>query len=191
MSLNSESKLEPVGSAAGVGAVSSAAVKRPSSRAYFWGFGLVVLALDWFTKWLVVRNFQPYQSLSIWGEYVQLTYVRNAGGAFSLLANSPALWRSLLFIGIAAVTMVVLAVLAYREKQAGWDFLIPLGLICGGAAGNLIDRVTVGTVVDFIEVGVKAYHWPVFNLADSAIDIGVVWLLAVNLFTGHKASPAA
>jgi signal peptidase II len=64
-------------------------------------------------------------------------------------------------------------------------------MICGGAAGNLVDRVTVGTVVDFIEVGVKAYHWPVFNLADSAIDIGVVWLLFVNLWPGRKPGGAA
>jgi signal peptidase II len=152
------------------------------SRAYFWGFGLGVLALDWISKWLVVRTLQPYQSLRLLGEYVQFTYVRNAGGAFSLLAQSHFSARRLLFIGIAAVTIVVLGVLAHREKDAGLSFLIPLGLICGGAAGNLLDRVSVGTVVDFIEVGVKAYRWPVFNLADSAIDIGVVWLLIVNLW---------
>jgi len=158
-----------------------ATVKPSVSRAYFWGFGLGVLAIDWISKWLVVRNLQPYQSLRLMGEYLQFTYVRNAGGAFSLLAQSQFSLRRLLFISIAAVTIAVLGVLAYREKDAGISFLIPLGLICGGAAGNMLDRVAVGTVVDFIEVGVKAYTWPVFNLADSAIDIGVIWLLIVNL----------
>jgi signal peptidase II len=160
--------------------------KLPPSRGYFWGFGLGVLALDWLSKGIVVRHLQPYQSLRLVGEYIQFTYVRNAGGAFSLLTHSQSAWRPLLFIGIAAITIVVLGVLAYREKQAGLSFLIPLGLICGGAAGNLLDRVTVGTVVDFIDVGVKAYHWPVFNLADSAIDIGVVWLLIINFWPGRS-----
>jgi signal peptidase II len=163
----------------------------PPSRLYFWAVGLGVLALDWLSKLAVVHNLQPYQSLQLLGDYVQLTYVRNAGGAFSLLAHSTFAWRPFLFIGIAAATMVVLAVIAHREKGAGLGFLIPLGMICGGAAGNLVDRVTVGTVVDFIEVGVKAYHWPVFNLADSAIDIGVVWLLFVNLRPGRKPGGAA
>lgn len=161
-------------------------VKSAPSRGYFWAIGLGVLALDWISKRIVTHSLQPYQSLRLVGEYIQFTYVRNAGGAFSLLVHSQGVWRPFLFIGIAAVTLVVLGVLAYREKEAGLSFLIPLGLICGGAAGNLLDRVTVGTVVDFIDVGVKAYHWPVFNLADSAIDIGVVWLLVTNLWTGHR-----
>ena len=160
--------------------------KQPVSRAYFWGFGLGVLACDWASKWIVAHTLQPYQSLQLIGEYVQLTYVRNPGGAFSLLAYSQGAWRPLLFIGIALVTVIVLSVLAFREKEAGIAFLIPLGLICGGAAGNLVDRVTVGTVVDFIDVGVKAYRWPVFNLADSSIDIGVAWFLIVNLLLKRK-----
>ncbi len=165
------------------------AAAKPVSRFFYWVTALLVLILDWVSKWVVVHTMRPMQSIQLIGDYVEFTFLRNSGAAFSLLANSHVSWR-LFFIGIAIVTIIVLSVLAYREKQAGIIFLLPLGLICGGAAGNMWDRITVGTVVDFIEVGIKAHRFPVFNIADSAVCIGVSWLILVNFRKSSEMSKA-
>ncbi len=146
---------------------------------FYWGAALVVLLLDWVSKWIVVSTMQPMQSIPVVGEYLKWTFLRNPGAAFSFLANSHSSWRFFL-IGVAVVTMVILSILAYREKKADWSLLLGMGLVCGGAAGNLWDRVTVGTVVDFIEVGIGTHRFPVFNLADSAVCVGVGWLMFLN-----------
>jgi signal peptidase II len=153
---------------------------QPASHWIYWAFGLGIFAMDWFTKWLIVRNMLPLQSIPLLGEYIRLTYLRNPGSAFSLMAGSHSIWRSVLLIGMPVVTILGLTILVYRIKPLSFWLMMPLGLICGGAAGNLWDRVTVGTVVDFIEVGFNAHYFPVFNAADSALCIGISWLAVMN-----------
>ena len=97
-------------------------------------------------------------------------------------------WRLYFLSGIAVATLVVLTVIAYRERPARALVLLPLGLVGGGAAGNLIDRLTSGMVVDFIDFSVHTFHWPVFNVADSAVVIGVLWILWLS-FRGKPGSP--
>ena len=149
--------------------------------AAFWLSWGCVFALDWGSKWLVTHTMFLQQSLPLAGDLVRLTYVRNTGAAFSLLADFHSPWRTLVLISVPVLALTVLTVMAWRERQKGWPLLVPLGLVCGGALGNLKDRAFSGTVVDFLDAGVHALRWPVFNVADSAVVIGVIWLLLITL----------
>ncbi len=149
---------------------------------YYWLPLAAVLVLDQASKWVVAQGLSPMQNVPLLGTVLQLTYVRNPGAAFSLLAHpSAAAWRLAFLVGVAAVASVVLTVIAHREAPRP-ERLVPLGLVAGGALGNLIDRVTAGTVVDFIEFSWRAFHFPVFNLADSAVCLGVGWILWLSFF---------
>mgnify|MGYP001197278557 CR=1 FL=1 len=105
----------------------------------------------------------------------------NTGAAFGLLANANPAWRPYFFIGIAllALVFVFFAVLQYRQRSV--LYLFAFAMIGGGAVGNLIDRVRFGSVVDFLDFYVSTYHWPAFNVADSAIVIGVALFLLASL----------
>jgi signal peptidase II len=128
-----------------------------------------IVALDQWTKAWATRTLAGRPPVEIIGEFVRLTYTRNSGVAFGLGAGLPFPYY---VFSIAAV--VVILWLFARQKVAGTSRQVALALILGGAIGNLIDRVTAGEVVDFIEVGWRRWHWPVFNVADSAVSIGVV-----------------
>lgn len=115
------------------------------------------------------------------------TLVYNKGGAFSLFHSADG-WQTVFFLAVACVISVALLVWLWREPARGWLPRIPLVLILGGAIGNVIDRLRYGHVVDFIDVYVADWHWPAFNIADSAISVGVVTLLLYEVFfRGHRA----
>ena len=140
-----------------------------------YGTAAVVLALDQLTKHLVVSNLAGRPPVDLVDDVVQLRYTTNSGGAFSLLTGAP------LFFGIMA--MVIIGGIVYASRRAQpLSMLVILGLILGGALGNLTDRLLRGDallrgeVVDFIKVGI----WPVFNLADSCVVVGGI-LLAIFL----------
>jgi signal peptidase II len=140
-----------------------------------YGTAAAVLALDQLTKHLVVSNLAGRPPVDLVGDVVQLRYTTNSGGAFSLLTGAP------LFFGIMA--MVIIGGIVYTSRRAQpLSMLVILGLILGGALGNLTDRLLRGDallrgeVVDFIKVGI----WPVFNLADSCVVVGGI-LLAILL----------
>lgn len=128
-----------------------------------------VLALDMWTKAWATRTLEGQPPMPVFGELVRLTYVRNSGVAFGLGAGLP--FPYYLF-SIAAV--VAILVLFVRRKVHGAGRRLALALIMGGALGNLIDRLSTGLVVDFIDIGWGRWHWPVFNVADSAVSVGVV-----------------
>ncbi len=153
---------------------------------FYWIIMLLVLALDQISKWIVMQTMVLHQSIPLLGNILQLTYVRNTGAAFSFLARSEVFWRRPLLISVALIASIILTVMAFREQNRGIKLMLPLGLVSGGALGNMVDRLFYGgAVVDFIEVGYRNFHWPVFNLADSAVVIGVCWLM---FFTFHKSS---
>ena len=129
-----------------------------------------VIALDRWTKhW--VSSTQPFnQPIRVIGDYVRLTYTRNSGVAFGIGQGTG--FPYYLF-SLAAIVVIVWLFLRGRAGH-GVARPLALALILGGAIGNLIDRVTSGEVVDFIEVGIPRWHWPVFNVADSAVSVGVV-----------------
>lgn len=156
----------------------------------------VVLA-DQFTKWLAQTYLTrlPEQSIPIFGDFVRLTYVANRGAAFGILQNQTVFF---VVIGIGVIAVIIAS---YRYFPVSGVMLnLALGLQLGGAVGNLIDRIAHGYVVDFIDVALRragndgvALEWPVFNLADSAIVVGV-GILAFHLMRtperGRSEGPA-
>jgi len=143
----------------------------------FYLIALVIVLTDQATKALVVRTMRLGQSISLVPGFFDLTFVLNPGAAFSLFATLPERIRTPFFIVVSVAAIVLIAVYRARHLRGHRLASVSLGLILGGAIGNLIDRVRYGAVVDFLDVHVHQYHWPVFNVADSAISVGVALLL--------------
>ena len=143
---------------------------------------LLIIVLDQWTKFIVISRFEYGESLPVLGNFFSLTYVRNTGAAFGFLANANPTFRVPFFLIVPIVAMVVLGFL-YRDlpSSAKWRGMA-LGLVSGGAIGNLIDRIRLGYVVDFLDFHYQNhYYFPAFNVADSAICVGVGILLLANL----------
>ena len=129
--------------------------------------------IDQITKLLIMENFSLYGQKTIIPGLFNLVYVTNTGAAFGFLAGEKSWLRQFFFIGVAIVALAVI-VYAYSELRGqGKIFAYSLGLIGGGAVGNLIDRLRYGSVVDFLDFYLGSHHWPAFNAADSAITVGV------------------
>lgn len=141
---------------------------------------LPVFALDQLSKLYVVRHLRLYQRIELIPHWLAITYTQNPGAAFSLFAGATPGLRNLVLGGLAAAAVVVLAVLLARGARPT-AVSVAFALILGGAAGNLADRAARGRVVDFIYVHYYAWSYPVFNLADSAITIGVALILIYSL----------
>lgn len=141
---------------------------------------VVIVVFDLWTKSLATQKLSLYRPVEI-TSWLNMTLAHNYGAAFSFLSDAGG-WQRWLFTVLASVVTVVLVVWLLRlqanEKLTGAS----LGLIIGGAVGNLVDRVNLGYVVDFIDVYYRGWHWPAFNLADSAITCGVILLLIDGLF---------
>ncbi len=151
--------------------------------------GLVILALDQATKLLALSRLSLGVPVAVVDGLFALTLVMNPGLAFGFLGAVPPGWRWVVAL-LSLVALCALALLAVRLLPGGgWPAALALGLIFGGAVGNLIDRWRFGAVVDFIDVYWRGFHWPAFNVADSAISIGVA-LLALRLVTGNEPRPA-
>jgi signal peptidase II len=145
-------------------------------RAHYLILSAVVILLDIWTKSLVLSRIELHEAISVIPNFFQLVHVRNTGAAFGLGANaSSKLVPILLNVGAIAVFCVVVV---YALRSAVSDRLLQTGLhlILGGAIGNLLDRFRFGYVVDFLDVYVGRRHWPAFNVADSAICIGIALL---------------
>jgi signal peptidase II len=139
-----------------------------------------VLVLDQATKVVALRRLVPGVPVPVVDGFFSLTLVMNPGLAFGMLATTPDGWRWI----VAALSMAALGVLGVMGWRmvaaAGWWARLAIGLVVGGAVGNLIDRARFGAVVDFLDFYWRAWHWPAFNVADSAISVGVA-LLALHL----------
>jgi signal peptidase II len=145
-------------------------------RLHYLAITAVVIILDIWTKWLVVKRIDLHDAIPVIPNFFQLVHVRNPGAAFGIGATATSkLVPLLLNVGAIAVFIVVVI---YALRSAVSDRLLQTGLhlILGGAVGNLIDRFRWGYVVDFLDVYVGRYHWPAFNVADSAIVIGIALL---------------
>jgi len=138
-----------------------------------------VVAVDQVAKVIALDRLPPGVSIVITG-WLNLTLVMNPGLAFGLLGGIPPAWRWIV-AALSIVALLVLARVALRVLPAGgWPGQVAVAFIFGGAVGNLIDRARFGAVIDFVDVHWRGYHWPAFNVADSAISMGVV-LLAFRL----------
>jgi signal peptidase II len=136
-----------------------------------------VTVLDQLVKAAVDRFLALHESRVVVDGLIHLTYVRNRGAAFGILSEAELPYQSLLFSLVSAVALLAIAAYAWRLPPASRLPRLALSLVIGGAVGNLIDRIRLGYVIDFVDVFWKSYHWPAFNLADSAISVGVVLLV--------------
>ncbi len=147
--------------------------------------GALVMA-DQITKAVVHREMTLHESIPIIPS-VNLTYTRNPGAAFSLLADADPTFRGWFFLIVSAVALTLITLFLRRVERGDWWTLAGLSLILGGAVGNMIDRIRHGEVIDFIDLYLGRYHWPVFNLADSGITIGILLLLGHALLQRRPA----
>ena len=150
----------------------------------------LVTALDQFSKWYITSTMSLHASYPVIDGFFNITYIRNPGAAFGFLANAAPLFRSGFLITVSVAAIVMILWYLARDRSVGVLLTAALALITGGAAGNLIDRVRFGNVVDFLDVYAGTWHWPAFNVADSAISIGAV-LLVVEMFRRKKAGITA
>ena len=134
----------------------------------------VVIVLDQLSKWLIQHSLVFGDRLALL-PFFNLVLVYNPGAAFSFLSSASG-WQRELFIGIGLAASALIVYLLRRHAGEPW-FCFALALILGGALGNVIDRVAFGAVVDFLDVHAAGYHWPAFNLADSAITCGAALLI--------------
>lgn len=152
----------------------------------FYLIAVAIILLDQATKQVIVRALRLGQGVPIIPGFFDIVFVLNPGAAFSFLATLPDSVRNPFFI-IVSVTAVIL-IIVYRTRHLQQHALasLSLSLILGGAVGNLIDRLRYGMVVDFLLVHVYQYHWPAFNVADSAISVGVGLMLLDMLLDWHR-----
>jgi len=138
-----------------------------------------ILVLDLVTKYLAAK-YIPYRGIvPVIPGFFDLTYVRNPGAAFGILGGDHGVWRRVFFVTVTLVALGIIVGLIRSSKER--LLVIAFACIAGGATGNLVDRIRYGEVVDFIDWYFRTFHWPAFNIADSAISIGV-GLLVVDLF---------
>lgn len=156
----------------------------PSKRWLGWlGLTLLVIVLDQFSKLMIVTSFTYGEGLII-TSFFSIVHVLNHGAAFSFLAGAGG-WQRWFFVGLAVVISVWLIAML-RRHQAERMQPAALALILGGAIGNVIDRVRIGAVIDFLDFHAAGYHFPAFNVADSAITLGVILMLLQQLLESRK-----
>jgi len=148
---------------------------------------LLAIILDQGSKLAIAGAMQLYESIQIM-PFFNLTYVHNTGAAFSFLSEAGG-WQRWFFAGLALVISIVIAVWLTRLKKHETLLAVALALVLGGAVGNLIDRLAYGYVVDFLDVYYDTWHWPAFNIADSAITLGVILMLAESFGFGQSKEP--
>ena len=145
----------------------------------------LVIVVDQITKRVIDSAMQLHQTIEL-VPYFQLTYMRNQGAAFSFLSGAGG-WQRWFFIGLAIVASIFIFVWLRKLDPSRRREAVAWALVLGGALGNLIDRILYGYVIDFLDVYVGDWHWPAFNVADSAITVGV----ALLLLDSFKAPPVA
>jgi signal peptidase II len=154
----------------------------------WYALALLVALLDQLSKYWISARFDYGAVRAVTG-FFNLVLTHNQGAAFSFLASASG-WQRGFFIAVAFVAIVVIGVLLARHAGEKL-FCLSLALILGGASGNVIDRILLGYVVDFLDFYYAAWHWPAFNLADSAITVGAVLLIADSFRPGARRAGAA
>ena len=154
-----------------------------SGRPIFWLVAAGVVSLDFYTKQLAVAQLSRVPRRVI-GEWLTLRLVYNPGAAFGINVGEHSRW---VFMVLALVALVVLGVMVYQTSPAHRFRLLTLGLVCGGAIGNLIDRFrSARGVVDFVDIWIGRFHWPTFNVADMAVSCGAIALAAILWSEGKQ-----
>jgi len=144
---------------------------------------VVGLLADQATKLYVDKVMSLYQTIPVIDGLFNIFYIRNKGAAFSFLSNAS--WRIPFFVTISLVASIAIIIGIYKLREDQKLAQVSMAMIFTGAVGNLIDRVRMGEVIDFLDVYWKTHHWPAFNVADSLICVGVA-LLALDMFREEK-----
>ncbi len=147
--------------------------------------GLVVLVLDLATKTLILAHFPLYSSYTLIPGFFRLVHFQNKGVAFGLLGGPLPIGRDLLLLLLPPAAVIGILVYVVKTRRHRPSELLALGGILGGALGNWIDRLRFGAVVDFLDFSLGPYHWPAFNVADSAITLGTLYLL-IHYLAGRE-----
>jgi signal peptidase II len=163
--------------------INSATPGLHAMRKYHFLIALLVVLLDRASKWLVATNIRLHDSIVVIPGFFRLTHVQNTGAAFGLFADSSSEWKVGILILFSVLALLVVSALLWKNSHAMTTTGVGLALILGGALGNLWDRLLSGQVVDFLDFYVGSYHWPAFNLADSAIVVGALLLVTEILFS--------
>ena len=138
---------------------------------------LTTIIVDQVSKAYIVQTMRLHESIPIIPGFFSLTYIRNPGAAFGILASSSTGFRLLFFAVTSLFALVLLGTIFFRLRADDWVGQLSIAAILGGAIGNLLDRLRFGEVVDFLDCYIKGYHWPAFNVADAAISVGVFFLI--------------
>ncbi len=163
-------------------------MNRIDGRIIYFLIASVIIVSDQITKTVISSWLSPGQIIRLFdNDLVWLVLVHNPGSAFGIrLIPTP------LLAVISMMAAIVLSVYLFRYSNLPFSQGAPLGLILGGAVGNMIDRIRLGKVVDFVSVNLPDFwmdRWPVFNVADSAVSVGVVWMILVTLFVREQVEP--
>ena len=143
---------------------------------------LLVFIGDQVTKAMVVRSIPEHAVIPIIPHFFNLTNVNNAGAAFGMFSDAPSPLKTAILIIVSAALLSVVLTYAWRSPRLHWEAGVGLALILGGALSNLVDRIRLGRVVDFLDFYMHGYHWYTFNLADSAIVVGAFFLILQVVF---------
>ena len=147
------------------------------SRWMYVAIGVLVFTGDQLTKAMVVDSIPQHAVVPVIPNLLNLTHVSNAGAAFGLFSDSPSHWKTAILIFLSAALLIAVGSFVWKVRRLQWEAGVGLALILGGAFSNLLDRIRTGTVVDFLDLYVRSYHWYTFNLADTAIVIGAFFLI--------------
>ncbi|MCI1710312.1 MAG: signal peptidase II [Chiayiivirga sp.] len=162
---------------------------RPSALVWLL-LSVAIIGLDLWTKALALAHLQLHEPVPVIDGLLNWTLTYNLGAAFSFLSDAGG-WQRWFFSALAAGVSLLLVFWLSRLPRNDWRQAVPFALVIGGALGNLVDRVRIGHVVDFIDAYWGSYHWPAFNIADSAIVVGAIGLALSTLFTPARAADAA
>ena len=164
---------------------------RPRPNALAWLLlSVLVIAVDQLSKAWVLRTLPEYTPVPVIPGFWNWFRTYNTGAAFSFLSDAGG-WQKYVFVALALGISALLVAWLARLSRRDWRVAAPYALIVGGALGNAIDRLVHGHVVDFIQWYVKSYYWPSFNIADSALVVGVTWFVLDSLLSGRQARRAA
>jgi len=140
----------------------------------------VILVADQTVKLAVQQSLALWERIAVIPGFFNLVHYRNPGAAFGLMDGPNLPWRDALLIGITVLAIVLILYMLLTSRQRERWLCLGLGAILGGAAGNLVDRIYLGMVVDYLDLYLGAFHWPAFNLADTAISLGAVTVLVAS-----------
>jgi signal peptidase II len=146
----------------------------------------LILLLDQITKFYVDSSMRLHESIPVIQGLFSITHVRNPGAAFGFLADASPLFRAIFFVAVTVLAIILVVHYIWKSRAEEPRLTFALSLILSGAVGNLIDRVRLGEVIDFLDVYIGSTHWPAFNVADSAISVGAVILFIEITRRGGK-----